>query len=354
MKRLLLPLSLVLLFSVLSANPVAPKAMARVWFNDAGQFLALMGGKNGQIYYQDHFQDMVFTTSAGTYTFPESFIPPTSWPFIINLSEAISGFEINSLEDHLTLDIPGLGWFGEEISWGEQNNISIDMHPLSPGQSAVQIRSYNWDGYDTVTWAKDYGNYDNSYVPEHSCNLSVNAVNEQGSPVAGVLVQYSCSDYLPEMNWAFFHTDNTGLWQLTQYAYRTWLRIKDPLTYATVLDTLLYTEPDSTYHFNVVVSSVAADDPVLAPGSGVLTLSPSVLNHSSGNNLHLKFEANNALIHPGELTLYDLRGRALANMQMPVTGQTEWTLHSLSSGIYFIGLSYSGKQLARQRLTVIK
>ena len=352
MYRLLLALMLLALPLLAVANPVSPMAISRLWFDDTGQCHAWFGNIWEDTFFLEYFDEMVFITWEGTYVFPLTFVPPDSLPAHINLSEAIPGFNPNPAQGQIILDIPSLGWFGEEVTWGQFHGFPVDIYNLGAGQSMVQILGSNWDGDSAAAWAKDYEPYTNPCFPAHRCTLRVEAVNELGVPASGVPVQYSSTEYLPEMNWAALHTGADGVWQAQQYASRTWLRIKDPLTFATVLDTLLYPEPDSTYVYQVTVSAAESGDPILTPVPGILSLAPSVLKPVSGNTLGVKYSG--ILTGSAELRLFDLRGRLLASHEMPSTSQTEWNLPSLANGIYFVGLVCEGRQLARERLTVLK
>ncbi len=355
MKRLFL-LSLVLLISVLNANVIIPRAVARVWFDETDNFIVLLGAEAENVY---DFNALTFTTSAGDYAFPEGYTLPGELPCIVNFTQAIPGFTIQRSEDHFIAHT-NLPWsWDEQVTWGSQNDLSVNLHPLTAGQSAVQYFEYDWDGYEyyTVTaWAKDdstsVAGY--PYSPAVECTLRVHVDDENGNPVEGYPVYTSFTDY-QDTNCTPYYTNEYGDWQRQYfYAIRTHIWIKDMATQAFVTDEIIFPEPGETCLVNAVISSAAGHDPSLVPPTGILKINPSVVTRSSGNTLHLKFEASRPLNRPGELTFYDLRGRALANMQMPVTGQTEWTLPSLPSGIYFVGLSYSGRQLARQRLTIIK
>ncbi len=354
MKKAFLLCCLLCLLAGLSGNPVIARAVERVWFAANGDFYVRFASENGGgDYYLDYLPGFTFSTSSGMWAWPVGFVAPTALPWQCNLSQTIPGFTIDPMADMFTMNISEN--FYERVQWSSASDLYTDIHPLETGQSAVQVRIREWDYAGVSTWAKDNGiSYpSNPFYPVHSCNISIQVKDQEGNGVAGVPIDYTYTFNHPWHN-NIDLTDAEGIWAENIYAARIWLRVLDPLNQNAVLDTLLYPEPDSTYSFEAVVTSVANNDPVQTPGIGSLTLYPTVLTPSSGKKLHLKYEADNSLIQAGELTLYDLRGRALASMIMPVSGQTEWTLPSLSSGIYFVGLSDSGKQLARQRLTVIK
>ena len=340
------------------ANVIIPRAVERVWFDANDDFIVRFGEE--MIYIDDDITDWSYSTSAGTYFFPAEYTPPPCPPFELNLSQLIPEFTIQRGEDHFIVHYDPLEMFDEILYWGPQNDLSVNIHPLTAGQSTVQHWETGYDGmeyYDIRTWVKDIG-FESPvlYHPSTRCTLRVHVQDAEGAPVSGVPVYYDFTSAAhPATITPHGYTNAEGFWQKPYYcAVRTQLWINDPQTQAAVVDTLLFPEPGGTIQINAVVSTSAGYDPYVVPSSGVLTLYPSVLRNSSGNTITAKFMSDQPLSRPAELTLCDLRGRVLAHNQMPVSGQTEWILPPLANGIYFIGLSSGGRQLARQRITVLK
>ena len=359
MKRLFFLLSLAVLISGFSANVILPRAVERVWFDVNDDFFVRFG-EELEYMYGDDIKDFTYITSCGTYSFPEDYTPPTVLPFEVNMSQAIPGFTIQRNADYFRVHYDPTYMFDEIITWGPQNELSVNIHPLATGQSAVQAWETGYDGmeyYDIRVWAKDIGTVSPyPYHPSTPCTLMVHVEDPESDPVPWIPIYYSFPAS-PHPNTIIPHgyTNAEGNWQKPYYyAVRTQLWINDPQSQTTVVDTLFFPEPGETIQINAVVSTSAGNDPNLVPNAGILTLYPSVLNNSTGYTINMKYEADTPLFNPAVVTLYNLRGRALASMPMPVSGYTEWTLPSLSSGIYFVGLNYSGRQIARQRLTIIK
>lgn len=350
MKKLLVIIAYALLALAAAANPITPRSLARVWF-DSGDLYLQFAQDNGYSGYLDRIPELTFVTSAGTWHFPDIFVPPDSLPCTVNISEAIPGFSIDPLDDELVLQ-DSLSWmhhWEESLKWGPGND--VDLRPLLAGQSAVQVMVGTYDG-STAAWAKDLGT-EGGFSPVHGYTLGVHTQNDYGVPVDGVPVYVSQFGYISTY-YTPFQTDVSGNWQQNFAAVNTWVRVLDPLTQNAVLDTRFYPEPDETVSLTAVVTTVAADDPVQPSASQVLRINPSVLNSASGSTVTLKYGEQNSLAGTAGLRLYDLRGRVLATAEMPAGGELEWRLPELPSGIYFVALEQDSRQLGRGRITVIK
>ncbi len=347
MKKVVLLCGLLLVTLAASANPVIARMIARVWFDAADNFYLMVGEES--VYYPS-LATMTVSTMAGMYAFPANYTPPPTDVYVVNLSQVIPGLTVQRDSDYFSLSWDG---YSETVHWGPEVNLINDLHALTSGQSAVQVRVYIYPGWAYNSWAKDNSTTGTSaYEPALNCSLSVHVQDPMGNPAANIPVYMSPLASI-DTNFTPYYTDTNGDWTGVSEAVRTRLMIYDPATSNPVADEILFPEPGQTCQINTVVSAVAADDPVQVP-SGVMQLYPSVLNRSSGSTLHLKYEGSQSLHQPGELALYDLRGRMLANALLPVSGEVEWVLPPLSNGIYFVALRDSGMQLARQRLTVIK
>ncbi len=351
MPKTLILFALAAMTLALGANPITPRALSRIWFNDANELMAIFG-EDSQIFIQ-HLPTMDISTNSGTWNFPSGFPFPTEVPWTVNLSQAIPGFTIDRQQDSFTLH-DSLEWmhnWNENITWGPDCNSLTDLHALTPGQSAVQVfeETIYFDTY--AVWAKDIGTEYTNY-PNCSYELSVHVQDANGNPVANLPLYWAYSYYV-NPNLTYTYTDTDGNWSMTTFAIRTRLIIKDPLDQSVVVDTLLYPEPLQPITINAVVSSVANDDPLASPVPGILSVRPNLLRNAQ-QSIYLKYEASTPLPAKSELRLYDLRGRLLASHEMPSSGQAEWNLPTLANGIYYIGLSSEGRQLARERLTVLK
>lgn len=350
MKKLLMLMAVMLFATALTANPITPRNLARLWF-DSGDLFLQFAEDHGYYGYLDRIPELTFVTSAGTWQFPDSFVPPTSLPFTVNISEAIPGFSINPLNDQLVLQ-DSISWdsqWQESVSWGLGD--AVDLRSLQPGQSAVQVMVGTYEG-EVAAWAKDIGT-EGGFNPVHCYTLSVHTQNQQGIPVSGVPVYLSFTGYISTY-YTPYTTDADGNWQLASSAVPTRVRVLDPLTQEIVLDTRFYPEPEETVSLTAVISSAAADDPVQPSASHVLSISPSVLNSASGNTVSLKYGQGISLSESAELKLYDLRGRVLASTGMPSVAEIQWRLPELPSGIYFIALEQGSRQLGRGRISVVK
>jgi len=353
-KKMVSAAALLLVISALAANIQIPRAVERVWFDDSDNFWVRFGPE------ADAWDagSLGFATSSGTYNFPCDYTLPPELPFEINLSQAIPGFTINRAEDFFTVDTdPYDDPLDETVSWGPQNDTSVNIHPLTAGQSVVQYsvgyQIYMGEWESMHVWAKDNGTaYVHPYCPATLCTLSVQVNDLSGQPASSVPIHLNYGTY-PDTVWPDAHTNSNGWWQKQYfYAQRVRVIIKDPVTGTWVYNQLHFPEPGEHIHIEAIVTSSGVAPEELMPKT--LELSPSVLGTSSGNTLHVEYRSKQPLERAARLDLYDLRGRWMVGREMPREGYTDWVLPDLANGIYFIRLSGSRGPLVGGRITIIK
>lgn len=355
MRYMALAAVLLLFVSALAANIMIPRAVERVWFDAFDNFWVRFGPEADALVVNS----LSFSTSAGTYTFPDDFTPPPELPYDLNFSQLIPGFTISRAEDFFILDTdPYYQYNDENVSWGPQTDWSVRIHPLTAGQSVVQLTvpDMYYDGYydQALVWAKDTGtDYPYPYCPATLCTLTVQVNDADGGPASQVPI-YLNYGHVYNIGWPDGRTNSNGWWQAYNFrAQRTWIVIRDPANGSWVYNQLHFPEPGEHIHIETTVAYSGVPPEELVPGT--LELSPSVLGTSSGSTVHLEYRSDQPLAGPARLSLHDLRGRWLADTEMPTWGRKDWTLADLPSGIYFIRLTSSaGKALAGRRLTVIK
>lgn len=355
MRKMVLATALLLVISALAANVVIPRAVERVWFDDSDNFWVRFGPE------ADAWDvgSLSFITSSGTYAFPSGYTLPPELPFEINLSQVIPGFTINRAEDFFRADtnLSGYDFLDENVSWGPQADASVNIHPLTAGQSVVQYsvayQIYMGEWESAHVWAKDNGTaYVNPYYPATLCTLSVQVNQIAGGPAPWVPIHLNYGTE-PDTVWPDAQTNSLGWWQKQFfYAQRTRVIITDPIDGHWVYNQIHFPEPGEHIHIDATVwySGVSPEDQV----TGTLQLSPSILGTASGHTLHLEYRLDKPLFDTARLGLYDLRGRWLAGKDMPREGYTDWELPELANGVYFIRLSGAGANLVGGRITVIK
>ncbi len=348
MKRCLLIAMLLLVALAAYANPLVARVIERVYFDANGDLWVRIGTEATYMLPFDAFE---FSTSQGIWPIPDDYSLPTILPADINLNQMLPGFAVLQAEDHLILD---LGGWNEAFYWGPASDFSVDLHPLTTGQSAVQIRQYAPDGDTQQGWAKDNHLVSpEEYYPASRCTINVIVTNQSGSYAAGVPV--FLSDFY---GWTGPYptqvSDANGSCHLVRMASRYYMVIKDPLTNEDVFSENLYPEPDQTITIMAVVSGTAADDPVQSPAAPAIIISPNLLGRSTGSVARIDCSSGGFASQGGELRLYDLRGRVIGKRALPDGGITQWDLSDLDSGIYFIGLLQHGKVTAKSRVTIIK
>jgi hypothetical protein len=223
-KKMVSAAALLLVISALAANIQIPRAVERVWFDDSDNLWVRFGPE------ADAWDvgSLGFATSSGTYNFPCDYTLPPELPFEINLSQAIPGFTINRAEDFFIVDTdPYDDPLDETVSWGPQNDTSVNIHPLTAGQSVVQYsvgyQIYMGEWESMHVWAKDNGTaYVHPYCPATLCTLSVQVNDLNGQPASSVPIHLNYGTY-PDTVWPDAHTNSNGWWQ-KQYFYAQPLR----------------------------------------------------------------------------------------------------------------------------------
>ncbi|MDZ4183267.1 MAG: hypothetical protein U1B83_10380, partial [Candidatus Cloacimonadaceae bacterium] len=306
MKKVACLIAILALFAGLYANPLVPRAVARVWFDAQGDFNVLFGDEDSGFI---DIPSLTFSTSSGTWGLPAGFTPPSALPYAINFSQTIPGFSINPTEDHF---IVHTAYPDEEVYWSPQSGLNVNLHPLGQDQSAVQVRMHtmDWEGGTSINvWAKDNG-LNGGFYPAYSCTLNVHVSYSDGSPVPNHPFWISYAAYISDMLPAL-HTNAAGNFQAIDYACRTRILVKDPLTNLAVLNEIIYPEPGQSYQLNAVISGTASHDPLMPTPSGILEVFPNVLGPASSGRITLKYAGGNAFSQPMDIRLYDLRGRLL-------------------------------------------
>jgi len=171
--------------------------------------------------------ELCFTTSAGSYYLPPCYVQPSESVFVINLSQEIPGFTIERDEDFLSLTNPTDAFFyTEELHWGPQNNLSVDIHPLETGQSAVRVHALAYIGhgeYDLgLSWAKDSQTISpQPYDPVSKYTVKVHLEDSNGNPAPGVTVYNSYHNYATVYDHYYYNQTNpSGNWERTENAIR--------------------------------------------------------------------------------------------------------------------------------------
>ena len=350
MKKLLVTLVFTGLMLSLTANPIILKAIARVWFNDLDEFIVLLSDESVTYGMPIPFEDLVFSTSSGVWQFPDGFSVP-GVPYQVNLSQVIPGFTIDKNADQLLVQCDGGPGAYEMIRWDNLIDPAPDIRPLLTAQAAVQFRVVGNMMWSVDIWGKDNVQY---HLPAHEvvarCMINVHVQDYTGNPFEGLEVVRSYQNYIEQNYYHQFYTDENGNVSMESFPCRIRIGVKDPVTEAWVLDESVYCEPGETYNYTATVTHTDTDDHVL-PVVQSLSIWPSVMGSQSSNFLKLKGPALNSA---GELRLYDLRGRYLCSQIMPITGETQWRLPDLESGIYFVKLVQGGQNLGSARFTVLK
>lgn len=341
MKRILIGLMLLMLSAGLSANPLVPRLIARVWWGSSGNFNVYFGDEMAMLM---DYSSLYFSTSYGNFRIPDGFSFP-SLPYFGALNQIIPAFQIDRDEDFFTVH---MGNWVETIAWGPQNDMSVNMHSIPDGMSAVQTRVDGMNGLYNV-WALTPTSMSSlPYDVNSSFTIDIQVTEFDGSPASLVPVFLSY-DAWENTLYTTHYTNSEGLCQITSVPARVRVIVLDPSDGSHALDSLIFPLPGQHYDLNAQFIHVSSHDPISTPS--VLKLWPSVISSRNGYILKLRREG---LAREAILKLYDLRGRYLGSETMPSSGELDWQLPNLESGIYFVKLVQGSQNLGSARFTVLK
>ena len=351
MKRAALVLILAALMATLSANPVVvTSGLLGVWFDADGDFwMAYEPIQYAPQAFED-MHEMAIYTDSGAYQLPEDWVQTYiggGYICHVNLSEEIPGFAVNRQADTFSLlNVP----YPSSLTWGGGSGYDVDLRPLTGEQAAMSAPFEVGEFGDYLVWAKS-ASYQDLYADSNRrCKVGVSIRDDAGHTVQNFPIRQFFGNPSAGLNWTHY-TDSSGNLQFNySYAIRYLFRVEDPLSGEIYAEHLLYPEPGDSLWVQTVIPCPHTQQNI----PGVLELRPNLLNRNSSGHIRVLYDKYWALGPDARVALYDLRGRELLSVVFPFSGQLDWLLPDLPNGIYFIGLSASGKRLARQRLTVIK
>ncbi len=144
-----------LVLLLVSGRIFFPRFFARVWFDDADACYVKFGERLGGWVRCKNLSSPLPTVPTICPALHPAFEPV----FVINLSQEIPVSRSIGTRIFLRYDRPNFSNITRRSYAGTQNDSASTMHPLGPGQSAVQIVAPVYFGhgeYDSGnTWAKD-------------------------------------------------------------------------------------------------------------------------------------------------------------------------------------------------------
>jgi len=348
MKHFLLVLAVLLSCLVLNGNPISVMYVSRLWFDINGDFWIHIG-PDYDIPFDVHTTQV--HTGSGVYDFPATYEQPAQQYFSINLSEVIPGFTIDPVSDFFFLDTEPWG----QLTWGNLDDYSVNVHPLTSGQSAVHVR-VPWitpEGPQHIeTWVKDSEvNTAELFNTDARCTINLHLRYENGDPV----INYPVYFYPDPPNYVYQSavSDANGDISHSSYAMRQRVTVLGS-SGTPLLEQLIFCEPGETYNFADFFPNTSAEDEFVPPALARMIVFPNVLNRLSGNTIHLQLDEEPKLKQASVIELYDLKGRQLANREIKAGEELSWQLPELGSGIYFLRLKTADRELGTAKLTIIR
>lgn len=351
MKKLWLLLFFTISIGVVCANPLMPILVSRVWFGENDSLYVQIGDEIGGVFPMTSYR--IFT-DMGEYQLPPTFVEPTAYPAIINLSQEIPSLVVNRQSDNLTFMDGSAGWLVESLAWGSEDVYpNVNIHPLTEGQCAVQFRISIYDG-TIYTWAKEYNSsfYPPS-VPQSMCDLNIQVRDQYANPLPNYRIYVCYSDGIPPYSNNVYPTSPNGTVTAIAYPAHVWVFIKDPVENEVVWSGNTCLEPNFPNYLNVAITVVSNEDETLLPLPGSLSVQPSIV-YPGIKRLKLSYDKPSDLSGTINIGLYDLRGRLVYTYLTPQVENYRLDLPELSSGIYFLHLSVGDRRMGTAKFTVIK
>ncbi|MDP2173345.1 MAG: T9SS type A sorting domain-containing protein [Candidatus Cloacimonadaceae bacterium] len=343
MKKPLIMICMLVLLAVVSANPaVEVFGFKSARFDDAGDFWVEYFPHPISAESWENIRDLVFETNSGSFMLPDDYVGEHAE---INLSHEIAGFPIDRNNDAISITNPNFP-FGGFTNWGAAPNTDVHLRPLLPGQAAIMVPFIvnGFGGYHS--WAKVHAFSGQILPPEsHFCNVNVRVRCTNGHPVPGTVVALMFG--FDQVNYT---TNRDGIVIFHNWAIRYHIRVFVPQSEEPIAEYILYPEPNETITVEETVP--CEHDPSQVPG--VISVHPNLVHSIGSAGVKVSYDKYWQLQSDAKLRLYDLRGRELQAISFPPGGLLEWPLPPLANGIYFLSLRSGGRELARQRLTIIK
>ncbi len=341
---------LLLITSVLCANPTSPIVVSEIWFAENGHCMI-------EICPQalfDYITGFVFKNGDIQVVLPESFVFPSQGEVaIIDVNEIMPDLNFNPTGD--TLEV--LGQVTEEnfftidiVKWG--TDFINYLSPLQPGQSIVHYIAYDPGGAMTG-WCKDApptpGTSPNAAVARDTIKIII--TDQFGNPVPEIPIFYSDDYFAPKG-----HTDASGTYTEVRFADRFHCVVRYPHTYVLIQNQTYWLEPNQNLTIPIQINVTANEDntaPFL-PKAG-LKAYPSPFNSICNETISFQYDGSTKLHGQSIIKLYDTKGRYVCQIPMSVTGLTSWKPDSnIGSGIYFARLINGNRVLDTKSITLIK
>jgi len=351
MKSLLI-ISFVILISFLSANVAIPTFISEIYFEGDDWTIELCD--YWQIFGYYPLYNAFLTSSSGTSAFEEClyFLPGET--IIVTQDDLVSPLNINKQGDYVLFSAEDIE---DEVCFGDYPNSTVN----APFESQSLARMMFYAGPPTyMFWF--------NLVKESPPTLGYDpfTVNSTGifcgfifdsfmNPVNSVEIEYTPWSYnFPEIT-----TNESGYFEASMYGMNYELNIH--LSVIVSMDSTVSIEPDSVNYFEFVFENyvVGVEEPeVVIPSQDYhLSNHPNPFNPSTAITFFTAEDAENA-----ELLIYNSKGQKVDELSInnpSNAGQVfqysiTWEADNFPSGVYLYKLIIDGKELAANKMLLLK
>ena len=347
MKSLLIIL-FVILISFLSANVALPTFISEIYFEGDDWTIELYDRWQFCVYYPIY--NAFLTSSSGTSAFEEClyFLPGET--ILVTQDDLVSTLNINKQGDYVLFSAEDIE---DEICFGDYPNSTVNT-PFE-NQSLVRMQ-FSSGPPNYMFWfnlAKETPptlGYDPFTVNSTGifCGFVFDSLM---NPVNNVEIEYTPWSYyfpVPEIT-----TNESGYFEASMYGMNYELNIH--LAALAFMDSIVSIEPDSVNYFEFVFENyvVGVDEPEIVIPSQDYHLSnhPNPFNPSTAINFNLTAkDANNAKVE-----IYNSKGQKIDELSIP-DGQSSiiWEADNFPSGVYLYKLIVGGKEVASNKMLLLK
>jgi len=360
MKKTLLLLGLLLSAASILANPISPVIFSEIYFEGDEWYLELYDFYN--MYQGDSTLYLRLECNSGVQELSHSISLVNNEIVVITNQDLISPLTFNRNSDYLCIYE---GYFEDEnIEW-------YDIETVTWGSSAQGVVGACYSGQSLVN--VEIGEYETEHfrlmkngqpsigtTPYCSNNLGsiegyVYDVN--GFPIPEATIKSSLNPYLSEFN-SYQTTNQEGYYEMNNlYSLNQLVEVYiNDLQYG---DSLVAIEPDSTVIVNFYTDYVVAEDNFTPVPITKVQAYPNPFYLSDSKECLVRFDFSpaekNAVY---SMAIYDLKGRIIKlingnNAELTWDGKNNNGDFS-ASGVYFYSLSKDDKEIAQNKLIIIK
>lgn len=345
MKQLFL-LVIVLGSVALLANPAPYMLFSEYWFDDEWDMFIELSSNFGQ---QNQNMYLRFNDGTNVLELDQPIaVPRYPEAMYFNLSQALPALNLSRWGGQLTVEYRDDDSLYIQVGHASWNGGNSPIY----GKSLVNVYDVS-SGYDpdfvwTIEVPPTPGT--NPYNTYARATLNVTCLNQNGNPVADVLV------YVSSHHSNSGYTDADGFFSLSCMCHPIRVCVRHPQTNELVYDEVHNFYPGSVGDITVQITTVANNDPnePTAPLKG-LEAFPNPFIPRNHEMISLRFDGDQEVLSGAEVIVYNLRGQEVARVPMHSGRESNWIPEEhLPSGLYLMELVNNHKNYGTQTIRILK